>query len=448
MIKICSFGLVFMCFAFIIFEKNASRNGEERITEVFKDISTTEAYEFNVKTVRKQDNRSLPCENLNISLENIQCDVNESRPNERGSGLNVKEMNRKIGRDVILDEATLVVGKANARSNVADKKVMIVFDEKARIDGFKVTSPEEAPYAVVVRVLWKDRPLGVCSGSLITALWVLTAAHCFQMEYDQVIVYAGGNSVDEMDNEIPLEGSAWRPKKEVYTHPLYRKMKKAHFDIALVELETDFELTATVNTVNLSLNFWEHNDYQACQITAFGRVNKEDDSFLDNRRKTHFLEVNNDCECIQMRALVMCSKPREDYGVCSGDSGGGLICDGELVALAVGMLAFKNIDTCTLLDRGLTQECGVRDSLNVFQQICPYIRWLVMHVSSIDKAGADIRCYDPSTAVDYDKDYEHWGDDYHSDDYEDGGNFDTVARTSNLLLFTCSLVLLVYRANI
>lgn len=426
-----------MCFANMLFQKSTNRNGEETTAEVLNASSTKEC-EFNIKSVRNQEeNRSLLCENLNNSLENIQYNVSEIC--ERGSDFNVKERNCDTVHDVLLNKTTSLVEKANVRSNVADKKVMIEFDEKAREDGFKRTTPEEAPYAVVLRVLLGRLPLGVCSGSLITARWVITAAHCFKMDYDKVIVYAGGNSVSELDDGTEPGGSAWQSQQQVYTHPMYRPNKKAHYDIALVQVANDFEMTKTVNKVKLSLKFWEHKTYQDCQVTGFGRVNMVDQSYLDNTRKSHFLRVNNDCECIHMRKLVMCSEPKEDYGICSGDSGGGLICDGELVALAVGMLAFKNLDTCTLLDRHVTQECGVRNSLNVFQQIFPYIQWLSKHVRSIDYTQGD---------YDQEEDSEHWGDDYNSDDYEDRGNFDTIARTSNLLLLTCSLVLLINLAKV
>lgn len=444
MIKICSLGLVFMSVPIMLFQKRTNRNGEETTAEVL-NASSTEECEFNIKSVRNQEeNRSLQSENRNNSLENIQ--YNES--NERSSDFNVQERNCETVHDVLLNKTTSLVEKANAGSNVADRKVMIEFDEKAREDGFKRTTPEEAPYAVVVRVLSGRLPMGVCSGSLITARWVITAAHCFKMDYDKVIVYAGGNSVSELDDGTEPEGSAWQSQQEVYTHPMYRPNKKAHFDIALVQVANDFEMTKTVNKVKLSLKFWKHKTYQDCQVTGFGRVNLVGQSDLDNTRKSHFLRVNNDCECIHMSKLVMCSEPKEDYGICSGDSGGGLICDGKLVALAVGMLAFKNLDTCTLLDRHVTQECGVRNSLNVFQQVCPYIQWLSTHVTSINLTNVDVHCYDPAQPEDYDEDSEHWGDDYNSVDYEDGGNFDTITRTSNLLLLTCSLVLLVNRAKV
>lgn len=433
-----------MCVAIRAFKKNTNLDAGERFIQVF-NASSSEAYKCNVKSVR-EDNGSLPCENLDILFENIRYDVPEI--NERGSDFKVDEQTYETVHDVLLNEATLVVDRAVGRSNVKDEKMRIVFDEKAREDGFKVTTPEEAPYAVILRLLYGTAPLGVCSGSLITPRWVITAAHCFTLVYDKVIVYAGGNSVKEIDNDEKLKGSDWQYQHKVYTHPLYIPSRKAKYDVALVELGRDFGMTATVNTMNLSLESWKYDTYQDCELTGFGRVYLADQSVLDNTRKSHFLEVDNYCECVRLPKLMMCSRPRDDYGICSGDSGGGLICDGQLVAVAVGLIAFRDIDTCTVVDKHLTQECAVRNTLNIFVQICPYLQWVTSLVKSINQSSIDVQCYDPTNPTDYAEEAYYWGDDYHSDDYEDRGNFDTTIRTSNLLLLTCSSVLLIIRAMV
>lgn len=424
MIKIFSFQLVIAVFSIALFRPIKGHDAIRRLTEVFSS-SSAEEYEYNNKSVSAQSNQSIEFEKLNTLISDTEYDGNESNIYDINPKVNVNK--RETLHDIRLSRSALVVGRS-------DEKLKKVFDEKAREDGFKKTAPKDFPYAVLlVPKSTGGDIVAVCSGSLIARRWVLTVAHCFKRSYRDVVVYAGGNSLDEIETKTLAKGSQLKISRKVYTHPDYNPKVFEAYDVALVEVNDDFNLTDTVNTVALSPKPWSQREYRECHFTGFGRVGLRQDNALDYSRKTHLWRVSSTCNCLRhyghkLRRLLLCSEPREDFGACTGDSGGGLICGGSLAAVAKMTVAYKDVDKCSINNLVSVTECGLRNTLTICQQICPYRKWISSYVKPVVYSSIDKEC-----------------NDFKFELISEQGNFDTIIQTSNILILMCSLGLLFFQ---
>lgn len=416
---------VLLYFTIGFLKTTIGHNVTDRITEVVS-ASSLEDYEFDKRSVKKDQDPLFQSEESSIMPKSTELIANESNNYELDS--NVRHRKRETSHEDSLNYPILALEKAEIISDGSAQK-KIVFDEKAREDGMNLTNPKDSPYAVLVMSRTADTKGSQCSGTLVTPSWVITTATCFRKEWIHVIVYAGGNSHKELTNRP--EGSQMQTTESVYYHPEFGVKTLHRYDIALVQLYADFNLTDTVNTIELSLGPWVFQEYKKCEVTAFGNVWSKSEHADDDLRKTHFLEMTNDCECLQKRdetvdwsKLVLCSKSKEDYGICAGDLGGGLICDGKLVAVAMNIITYTDMDTCNV-DTGVGEKCGLKNTLSLFLQICPYLGWVSSLITDINATSIHAACHKPELSK-----------------HNDGGkkSFDNTIQTSNILILSCLLV--------
>ncbi|XP_054275532.1 uncharacterized protein LOC128994789 [Macrosteles quadrilineatus] len=342
------------------------------------DVGHTEDTEFNVTQTEGLQSKLTAYFNEGENLNNL------THPTEKCQFDNKKE--QKILHDSQVDSE--------------NSEYLDTFDWRRREDSYNLTEPEQYPYSVLLI----SRGARTCTGSIITEEWVLTAAHCLH-EGDDFIVYAGGHSMEELTKFVngsgpfPPTGQVLRSSSFII-HPRY---EGGDFDVGLIKVKGKFNFTQAVSSIQLTTTPWmeSYHGYTTCVFTGFGVVQMGEENKDDDYRKTTRLEIKSPCLCsFYLRMLLgsesttgryLCSKPKLDYGLCPGDSGGGLVCGGKLRGLTMMIVRIDDTKNCDMSTIGRMQ-CGAMTTLSVFQDICPFLPWINEHTNVFNGTKISKKC--------------------------------------------------------
>ncbi|KAI4457351.1 modular serine protease [Holotrichia oblita] len=203
------------------------------------------------------------------------------------------------------------------------------------------TLPGEYPWIAAIYIQKGSRNDQVCSGSLISRFFILSAAHCFTypgnaiQRNPKLFTIAAGKYYRNFN--INETGSQIRKIKKLFVHEDYRGKLHGHRDdIALVEVEP-FQLSETVQLICIDWsNFYESIDFQdgKMAVTAGFGFTRQASSPAETLQKL----------VVPYRSMETCEKNlqkkfyslyyvsdkicagyrNENKSICTGDSGGGL----------------------------------------------------------------------------------------------------------------------------
>ncbi|XP_054275077.1 coagulation factor X-like [Macrosteles quadrilineatus] len=363
-------------------EPEGSFNSDQNVDIAMhrSDVGHTEDTEFNVTQTEGLQSKLTAYFNEGENLNNL------TYPTEKFQFDNKKE--QKILHDSQFDSENI--------------EYQDTFDWRRREDSYNLTEPEQYPYSVLLIIRGADT--STCTGSIITEEWVLTAAHCL-VEAEELIVYAGGHSMEELTKFVngsgPLPPTAQVLRSSSFIiHPRY---VGGDFDVGLIKVKGKFNFTRAVSSIQLTTTPWmeSYHGYTTCVLTAFGDVQVGEENKDDTYRKTTRLDIKSPCLCsfyLRMQlgsesttGKFLCSKPKLDYGMCYGDSGGGLVCGGKLRGVASKLARIDDTKNCDMSIIGRMQ-CGGMTTLSVFQDICPFLPWINEHTNVFNGTKISKKC--------------------------------------------------------
>uniref|UniRef100_A0A8D0F758 Peptidase S1 domain-containing protein n=1 Tax=Strix occidentalis caurina TaxID=311401 RepID=A0A8D0F758_STROC len=199
----------------------------------------------------------------------------------------------------------------------------------------------------------------ICGGTMISALWILTAAHCFAEEVPpDLTVVVGG-----IDLSLPLEE---HKLESLIIHGNFDRMSMEN-DIALILLSSPIEFSNQKIPICLpfiqDVNTWQH-----CWVTGWGTTHAAGVSTFPVLQKARMKPISRE-QCLkripQLEENMLCADLEKGGDACQVDSGGPLVCSywNTMRWFQVGIVSWG-------------QDCAEKPNHEIFLSVYSYRGWI------------------------------------------------------------------------
>ncbi|XP_049310885.1 serine protease SP24D isoform X3 [Bactrocera dorsalis] len=189
-----------------------------------------------------------------------------------------------------------------------------------RILNGQVAAAGQFPYQVSVRLNREH----ICGGALLSANFVLTAAHCVY-NIDNNILGVQAGTVGRTNS------GDFRTVSNVIIHPQYGFDN----DIALLELKTPFDYSDVIKPI--AVTSWEVPAGETVVVSGWGRI-YEGGPLSDQLLYTRSLKTLKNEECAKadgtLNPSILCLNSPQSRGFCEGDDGGPAVYKNILIGIA------------------------------------------------------------------------------------------------------------------
>ncbi|XP_048793411.1 LOW QUALITY PROTEIN: serine protease 55-like [Lagopus muta] len=220
-----------------------------------------------------------------------------------------------------------------------------------RITGGRYAKAGEFPWQVSIQSNGKH----ICGGSIISALWILTAAHCFADEVPPDIKIVMG----AVDLDLPLEV---REPSKLILHEDFDRITLKH-DIALIMLNYPIEFSNEKIPICFpymdDISSWQH-----CWVAGWGMTGAVSASHVLQKARMKLISRE---ECLdQIPKLpkdMLCIELEQ--GSCQVDSGGPLVCSywNTMKWFQVGVISWGD-------------NCAARPYYQFYTSVYNYYEWI------------------------------------------------------------------------
>ncbi|KAM5125898.1 serine protease 33-like [Mantella aurantiaca] len=233
-------------------------------------------------------------------------------------------------------------------------------------------------YPWVVNLRFQSNP--ACGGSIISAQWVLSAAHCFPPEHDwnDYDAIAGTTNLNPTDSDTQIVLIDF-----VYRNPAYNEDAFSG-DIALVKLKSPLTLGANVAPISLLAAGVQIPAGLSCVITGWGNTRPGVTLLNPKPLQVGTVEIisSRTCQCLHninpssadaittIQPDMICAGYKDqgsNVDACQGDSGGPLSCLISGNWYQVGVVSWG-------------EECGADNRPGVYILPNGYIDWIQGYV--------------------------------------------------------------------
>ena len=266
----------------------------------------------------------------------------------------------------------------------------------------------EIPWAVLV----VDYDVGsTCTGSILNAKWVLTAAHCVKKANPKKVIVFLGTSPQSFNDTFYLV-------KQIKVHPRfeYYSILGDSYDIALLELKIPIVFGPDVCSVCLPPPMFEHGEKETALFAGYGTYDVRmmlqtgwvsfNGSLIYNHPSDimqkpymrvfawiyRLFSLRYFFGQLQRTGMFIClwrTPPESGYIICQGDSGGPLVqFDKEGRAVQIGIAHAFDQNVCDPCTRGVPKQKDIEqfNMVMYFIRVAFYVEWIEEQITGRKKA--------------------------------------------------------------
>uniref|UniRef100_A0A1B6K6W3 Peptidase S1 domain-containing protein n=1 Tax=Homalodisca liturata TaxID=320908 RepID=A0A1B6K6W3_9HEMI len=243
--------------------------------------------------------------------------------------------------------------------------------------------PKESLVTYAIYIQMTKATDGFCSGSVLTDSWVLTAARCFYSDQNKIVETKETVKVfSEIYNKIETEKHQERDVDRLDFPE--GSVIQMYYGPALLKVDKPFILfdsKTRIEVIDVTHYGFGNAEDQNCKIESYG-YSKWTVPTKGTKLKSvgNYIETCNCSEGIK-KAFIdsptntwICGHSEFMFNLCKGDFGAGLICDGVIMGIFVGIIGLDS-DTCTVTDLQ-SKECEKATNVNVFVDVCYHLHWI------------------------------------------------------------------------
>ncbi|XP_076165459.1 trypsin-2 isoform X2 [Ptiloglossa arizonensis] len=247
------------------------------------------------------------------------------------------------------------------------------------VNGTKAVS-KQFPYQVSLRRSYNSKHF--CGGTLIDEYYILTAAHCMYMDGGRLLPWTITVVAGELKLNKETSTGQKRGVDAIYVHSGFDESTLQN-DIALLALKKPFLLTEEVMVAPLTTQPLIPDT--VCQVAGWGYPSV-DYPVVSNDLMYIDLPILSRAQCKQLLVNVTNLPPgmfcagyiEGQRDACQGDSGGGMVCNGQLTGIVSG-----------------GEGCAFPRLPGVYSSVFYFEDWILknMNVTSYAQNVSDVRVY-------------------------------------------------------
>ncbi|XP_070500853.1 serine protease snake-like [Chironomus tepperi] len=223
---------------------------------------------------------------------------------------------KEYSKYVYVNEASPVMDAFSSQSNLVSKCGIV---ETPLIVGGDQVNENEFPHMAAIG--YKSNEKGEqyafkCGGSIISELYILTAAHCEtdHVNGPPVVVKLGVIYIHDVNGQLIDIDS-------FILHPNYKNSEK-YFDIALIKLKSFIRFDEHVRPACVCLSSGSENSYKKAIAIGFGKTNYENDKGTPHLMKVVLNYVDRTTCVRTYQSYKQLTNGIIDSQFCAGEKGG------------------------------------------------------------------------------------------------------------------------------
>lgn len=199
-----------------------------------------------------------------------------------------------------------------------------------------------------------------------------------------VVLYAG------VKDRTELNGTHVQMRRSIKVRFPKEENNCSYYSPALIKVNQPFILNRTtgVDIIPVSTHSFDSQNHSVCKAGSYGA------EYRQNKDKTKLKKLDlrsYTCNCTEeIKAAFrdysvdkwLCGRTKDIVGICSGDFGMGMICEGELHGVSIGLMRLMKEHTCEIRDKH-SSVCPQSTNVGLFVDICYYMKWLSEFVCNI-----------------------------------------------------------------